>query len=438
MKIAVFGAGYVGIVCAAAFASQGHKVICIDRDVGLIERLNQGHCHLLEPGLPELLSEVYGNGSLSFSSEWTADVTECEFIFLAVGTPAHEDGHANLDELKHVLAGLERASLRAQAIVIKSTVPPGTLLSLMDQSKLFNCHWVSNPEFLVEGAALSSFLKPHRILIGTTSERAKTLMRELYEPWVRDGVPYLEMSPTSAELAKYASNAMLASRVSFMNEIAQISHSVGASISEVKTGMMLDPRIGCEYLSPGPGFGGPCLPKDLRALLSLAEGLELPSPLLSGVLSRNELQIKWLLSELRRFVDRPLDGLHVGIWGLTFKAGTDDFRGSPAVAFLKSLLEAGALVKAYDPHLSDEKAAALVPGPEKMCFEIATTPGAAIEGQEVLCVMTDWPEFRNFDLSRLAGLMKRARVFDSRHGLSREALNALGIDAWILGEGAGR
>jgi UDPglucose 6-dehydrogenase len=412
MKLTIVGSGYVGLVAGTCFADSGNDVVCIDVDAGKIKALNAGKIPIYEPGLEELVHKNVREKRLSFSTDLAAAVAQSEVVFIAVGTPEGETGDA---DLQHVLAAAEdigKALKRYTLIVDKSTVPVGTADRVREViSKVTDQPFdvVSNPEFLKEGAALDDFLKPDRVVIGTNSEHARRIMAELYGPFVRTENPILYMDPRSAELTKYAANAMLATRISFMNDIAALCERVGADVDSVRKGMGADKRIGYPFLFPGVGYGGSCFPKDVKALVAIARDFGIEFDLLRAVERTNEAQKRLLLQRATRHYG-DLTGKHFAVWGLAFKPRTDDMREAPSLVMIEGLLGKGATLSAHDPvatqvakrHFGDR-------------VRYTQTPYEALEKADGLFVLTEWNEFRRPDFDRMKKLMRQPVVFDGRN-----------------------
>jgi UDPglucose 6-dehydrogenase len=431
MNIAVVGTGYVGLVVGACLAENGNTVICVDKDEQKVATLLAGRIPIYEPGLEELVTRNVAEERLSFSSDLPAAVRRSDIIFIAVGTPQDEDGSA---DLRHVLAVAEqigRAMNGHKVIVNKSTVPVGTAARVREVVGKATTHpfaVVSNPEFLKEGAALEDFLKPDRVVIGTDDPRVEALMRELYEPFVRTGNPVLVMDHASAELTKYASNAMLAARISFMNEMANLCDRLGGDVRMVRMGVGTDSRIGSSFLFPGIGYGGSCFPKDVKALIRMGAAAGLDMSLVRAVDGVNEAQKLVLLPRLREFLG-TLAGKVIALWGLAFKPRTDDFREAPALALIQALIKEGASVRAYDPKAM--AAAREVLG-DRVTFTARNYD--AVEGADALVVATEWNEFREPDFQRIRERMRRPAVFDGRNIYNPQTLKELGFHY----EGIGR
>ena len=431
MNIAVVGTGYVGLVVGACLAENGNTVLCVDKDEQKISTLLAGRIPIYEPGLEELVSRNVAEERLAFSSDLPGAVRRSDIIFIAVGTPQDEDGSA---DLRHVLAVAEqigRAMNGHKVIVNKSTVPVGTAARVREVVGRTTTHpfaVVSNPEFLKEGAALEDFLKPDRVVIGTDDPRIEALMRELYEPFVRTGNPVLVMDHASAELTKYASNAMLAARISFMNEMASLCDKLGGDVRKVRLGVGTDSRIGASFLFPGIGYGGSCFPKDVKALIRMGANAGLDMTMVRAVDGVNEAQKLVLLPRLREFLG-TLAGKVVALWGLAFKPRTDDFREAPALALIQALLKEGAAVRAYDPKAMTAAREALG---DRVTFTARSYD--AVDGADALVVATEWNEFREPDFQRIRERMRRPAVFDGRNIYNPQTLKELGFHY----EGIGR
>jgi UDPglucose 6-dehydrogenase len=431
MNIAVVGTGYVGLVVGACLAENGNSVICVDKDQDKITALAGGEIPIYEPGLEELVSRNVAEERLSFTSDLANAVRRSDIIFIAVGTPQDEDGSADLSHVLEVAEQIGRAMNGHKVIVNKSTVPVGTAGRVREAVSAVTGHpvaVVSNPEFLKEGAALEDFLKPDRVVIGTDDPRVEALMRELYEPFVRTGNPVLVMDHASAELSKYAANAMLAARISFMNEIARLCDRLGADVRNVRLGVGTDTRIGSSFLFPGMGYGGSCFPKDVKALIRMGAGAGLEMPMVRAVDGVNEEQKLLLLPRVREFLG-TLAGKVVAVWGLAFKPRTDDVREAPALALIDALLKEGASVRAYDPKG--------IPAARQVLEDRVTFTARsydAVDGADALVVATEWSEFREPDFQRIKERMRRPAIFDGRNLYNPQTLRDLGFHY----EGIGR
>ncbi len=431
MRVAVVGTGYVGLVVGCGLADSGNQVICVDVDENKIAALRRGVLPIYEPGLDVLLDRNTRDGRLTFTTDLAEGVRAAEILFVAVGTPPTEDGSADVHHVVAVAEGIARALDGYRLIVIKSTVPIGTGDRVREIVASLSPHAVdvaSNPEFLKEGAAVEDFMKPDRIILGVGSDRARRLLEDLYLPFTRTGCPVLVMDVRSAEMAKYAANAMLATRISFMNELSGLCERVGADIHHVRLGVGADPRIGPHFLYPGVGYGGSCFPKDVRALIGTGRGVGLELDLLGAVHRVNERQKRVLIDKIATHFGPSLDGLRFALWGLTFKPHTDDIREAPALVMLDALLAREADVCAYDP----------VAGPAVQALYGDTVAFAdnayeALAGADALLVVTEWPQFRMPDFERMRRLMRQPVIFDGRNLYDPNKLRALGFTYQAIG-----
>lgn len=413
MRLAVVGTGYVGLVAGACFAETGNDVICADIDEAKVARLAAGEIPIYEPGLEPLVRQNLADGRLRFTSDVAQAVRHARVIFIAVGTPPQEDGSADLQHVLAVAAAIGRHMQEPTVVVTKSTVPVGTAARVRaaiaaETEVAFSV--CSNPEFLKEGAAVDDFMKPDRVVIGVDSDEAREIMGELYAPFVRTGNPILFMDICSAEITKYAANAMLAARISFMNQVAEICERVGADVSLVRHGMATDSRIGSSFLFPGPGYGGSCFPKDVRALIGTAREVGITPALLEAVESVNRHQKGMLFRKLVGALGADLSGRQIAVWGLSFKAGTDDVRESPALPLVESLLGAGAVVHVHDPKALDTFS---VHFGDRITYH--TDPYEAVRGAAALVIVTEWLMYRNPDFERLRGLLAMPHIVDGRN-----------------------
>lgn len=429
MTIAVFGAGYVGVVTGVCFADLGNRVYCVDVDERKIERLRQGDPIIYETGLRELLERNVKAGRLQFTTEVAEAVHAADVLFICVGTPPRPNGDADLTYVHQVATTIGRHMESYKAIVNKSTVPVGTFdrvrRAVQDAQEGRNVPFdvVSNPEFLREGAAVRDFQNPDRIVVGCDSPRAREVMTRLYGPITRTTRPILFTSVPSAEIIKYASNAMLATRISFMNEVSQLCEAVGANVTDVARGMGLDTRIGPRFLHAGCGYGGSCFPKDVKALAQTLEQHGLTSTLLQAVDYINERQKRRVVQKLRGELP-TLDGARVAVWGLAFKPRTDDVREAPAITVIEELLRSYARVRAYDP-VANENASRVLP--ERAGLEFVDDAYAALEGADALVILTEWDEFREPDYERIRTLMRTPLIIDGRNILVPDDVRALGF-----------
>ena len=440
MKTAVFGTGYVGLVTGTCLAEIGHEVTCVDVDAGKIEGLRQGVIPIYEPGLEPMVRNNHAAGRLQFTTDAASAVASNEIIFIAVGTPPDEDGSADLRYVLEVARTIGR-NLRSSAIVVnKSTVPVGTARlvreaishELEQRGVEVGFDVVSNPEFLKEGAAIADCMHPDRIVIGSDDSSSIEALRKLYGPFVHNHDRFVVMDVASAELTKYAANAMLATRISFMNEIANVAERVGADVEAVRQGIGSDPRIGWHFIYPGAGYGGSCFPKDVQALARTAARHGYRSELLTAVEAVNERQKGRLFDHIREFYADGLTGRTIAVWGLAFKANTDDIRAASSRRLIEALWEAGVRVRAYDPQARDEMRR--VYG-ERDDLVLCASADEAVEGADALAVVTEWREFRSPDFARLREALRDAVIFDGRNIYSPEDVEAAGIRYYGIGRG---
>ena len=437
MKVTVFGTGYVGLVQGAVLADAGHRVMCVDVDADKVAALNAGQITIHEPGLEPLVRTSHAAGRLAFTTDAAQGVAHGELIFLAVGTPPGEDGSADLQHVLAVARTIAQHMDAPKTLVNKSTVPVGTAdrvravvaeqLAARGVRHAFEV--VSNPEFLKEGAAVADCMRPDRIVIGTTSPAAEAQLRELYAPFIRNHDRMVVMDVRSAELTKYAANAMLATRISFINEMAALADRLGADIEAVRRGIGSDPRIGYHFIYPGAGYGGSCFPKDVKALIRTAQSVGLTPSVLQAVEQRNESQRRVLGNRIMAHYGGSLRGKTIAVWGLAFKPGTDDMREAPSRTLLAQLWEAGAQVRAHDPVAMAE--ARRVFG-ARSDLTLCDTPAQALEGAHALAIVTEWKVFRVPDFEQMAQLLADRAVFDgrnlyeparmARHGLHYESI----------------
>ena len=440
MKVCVFGAGYVGLVTAACLSEMGNSVVCLDVDQAKVAALQQGAMPIHEPGLSELVVRNVAAQRLRFTCDAEQAVNHGTVVFIAVGTPANEDGSA---DLQHVLAAAASIGLHMhdhKIIVDKSTVPVGTAEqvhkavaeSLRKRGAVVPFSVVSNPEFLKEGDAVEDFMRPDRVIVGSDDEQATLLMRSLYAPFLRNRDRLMLMDVRSAELTKYVANAMLATRISFMNEMALLAERVGADIEQVRRGIGSDPRIGTQFLYAGCGWGGSCLPKDVRALQQTALDTGLELTLLQAVQGINDRQRGLLIERLVDRLGPVLDGHTIALWGLAFKPGTDDLREAPAIFILEELLRRGAHVAAFDPVAMPGVAGRF---PNESRLTLANSPMEAVKGASALIVVTEWREFRSPDFDVLLSTMRRPLVLDGRNLYDPQTLRELGFEHVGIGRG---
>ena len=426
MHIAVVGTGYVGLVTGACFAEFGVDVTCVDVDAEKIARLNEGHVPIYEPGLEQLVTKNTAAGRLRFTTDLDSAVEQTLVIFLAVGTPPREDGSADLTYLEEAARQIARAMNGYKVIVTKSTVPVGTgarIRRIIQEHQPQPCNFavVSNPEFLREGAAIDDFMRPDRVVIGTSDEEAAAIMRDLYRPLYLIETPFVITTVEAAELIKYAANAFLATKISFINEIANLCERVGADVHDVARAIGMDNRIGRKFLHPGPGFGGSCFPKDTHALAHIARAYGCEPLLVSAVIEVNARQRRLMVEKIERLVGE-LTGKEIAVLGLSFKPNTDDMREAPSVDIIRALVARGARVRAYDP-VAMEAARQILPD-----IAYATDEYRAVAGADALVFVTEWNQFRALDMERIRGLLRQPKVADLRNIYEPDAMRALGFE----------
>ncbi len=425
MKICVVGTGYVGLVAGTCFAESGNDVICVDVDAAKVAALRAGQVPIYEPGLEELIRRNVEHGRLTFQTDLGDAVRRSALCFIAVGTPEGKDGEADLSAVMAVAKGIGESMDGYRVIVDKSTVPVGTAARVEAVIGACTDHEfdvVSNPEFLKEGAAIDDFQKPDRVIIGCRSERAGWVMEELYKPFVRTGKPILRMSPESAEMAKYAANAMLAARISLMNEIANLCEVTGSDVEDVRRGVGLDQRVGPAFLFPGVGYGGSCFPKDVKALIQVADQYSQRAQILRSVDEVNDRQKGWLFEKFQQYVGGDPSTKRVAVWGLSFKPRTDDMREAPSVVLIESLLDSGVRVAAHDP--------VAMPVAERIFgdkIEYFDNAYEALAGANCLVIVTEWQEFKQPDFDRIRKLLKTPLVIDGRNLYDRETMERIGF-----------
>lgn len=437
MKLAVIGTGYVGLVTGTCFAETGNQVTCVDVDLEKVNKLKNGQITIFEPGLEKLFLRNQKEGRLYFTTSLHEAIEHAQVIFLALPTPPGEDGSADLSYIINVatqLGGLLKSS-DYKVIVDKSTVPVGTAARVRqavlasakeDLSQAFDV--VSNPEFLREGVAVDDFMKPDRVVIGTSSPRAMQVMHELYAPFVRQGNPIITMDEASAELTKYAANAFLAVKISFMNEIAQLCERLGADVDMVRRGIGSDDRIGKRFLFPGIGYGGSCFPKDVKALAKSSTDAQYDFKILKSVMAVNELQKVHLIPQLESHFNGNLSGKHFALWGLSFKPNTDDIREAPAFYMIEALLSSGATITAFDPEAMENSKTILG---DRIRF--AENQYEALTGADALLIATEWNEFRTPDFEKIGSLLKQKTIFDGRNLFDLETMEKSGFHYVSIG-----
>jgi len=425
VDVTVVGSGYVGLVAGACLAETGNTVRCVDVDAAKIERLRRNEIPIYEPGLEPMVASNQAAGRLRFTTDLAGSVRESQVIFIAVGTPPGEDGSADLQHVIAVAEGIGRAMDGPRIIVTKSTVPVGTARLVRAAVARFSAHEVhvcSNPEFLKEGAAIDDFMKPDRVVVGVDNDHAREVMRELYAPFVRTGNPILFMDIASAEVTKYAANAMLAARISFMNQVAEFCERAGADVNEVRRGIGSDRRIGSAFLFPGPGYGGSCFPKDVQALIHSARQFGLVPDLLEAVEAVNHRQKQVPFAKLQRALGGSTRGRTIAVWGLAFKAETDDMREAPSIVLIEALLAEGATVHVHDPKALETTRAIF--GDRIRYF---ADNYAAAEDSDAVVIMTEWLMYRNPDFERLRRSLTQPVLIDARNLFEPARLAALGF-----------
>ena len=431
MKITVVGTGYVGLVTGTCLAETGNHVCCVDIDERKVNKLRNGQITIYEPGLEKLFERNLKEERLSFTTDLKEGLEDSEIVFLALPTPPGEDGSADLQYVLGVAEHIGKLLTDYKIIIDKSTVPVGTAEKVHAAiARNYNGEFdvVSNPEFLREGVAVEDFMKPDRIVIGTTSERAKERLTELYGPYVRQGNPIIFMDERSAELTKYAANAFLATKISFMNEIAQMCERLGADVDMVRRGIGSDERIGKRFLFPGIGYGGSCFPKDVKALMHSAKEVNYNFEILNAVTDVNERQKSHIVTKIRRYFGNDLKGKHFAIWGLAFKPNTDDIREAPALEIINALVQDGATVSAFDP-----EAMTNVKNIIGDAINFCETPYDCLENADALIIATEWNEFRTPDFDKMLTLLKDAVIFDGRNVFEVSAMEKKGFHYESIG-----
>ncbi len=440
MNIAIVGTGYVGLVSGSCFSEMGINVTCIDIDSKKIERLCNGVIPIYEPGLEEMVKKNRANGRLSFSTSLASCIDSCDAVFIAVGTPPGEDGSADLQYVLEVARTFGKLIKKYTLLVTKSTVPIGTANRVKEavreelekRGENISFDVASNPEFLKEGSAIKDFMSPDRIVIGVDSLRAKELMERIYRPFQLNNYRVIMMDILSAEMTKYAANAMLATRISFMNEMARLCEATGANIDKVRAGIASDSRIGSKFLYPGCGYGGSCFPKDVKALVRTGEEHGVKMEVIASVEHVNQLQKRVVFEKLLKAFDGDLKGRRIAVWGLSFKPETDDMREAPSVVIIRLLLEAGAEVIAYDPVAMDESKKRYLGD----SIKYAVSQYEAVEGADALALVTEWKLFRVIDWNRLKNAMKGRIVVDGRNIYSADEMRDNGFRYYSIGKKA--
>lgn len=437
VRIAVIGSGYVGLVAGACFADSGVNVVCVDVDEAKLERLKKGDVPFFEPNLSEIVKRNWPD-RLEFSSNLPESVKGRDVVFVAVGTPPNEDGSADLSHVLKVAEDVAKVATNELLLVLKSTVPVGTnarVRQVVEKYAKYKIHVVSNPEFLKEGDAVNDFMKPDRVVVGTDDDRAFEVMRRLYAPFNRQRGRIQRTSPKTAEIVKYAANALLATKISFMNEIARICDATGGDVEDVRIGIGTDKRIGTHFLYAGLGFGGSCFPKDLRALVNTGNELGISMRVAEAATQANLIPVKTMVSHMERDLG-GLDGKVIAIWGLAFKPRTDDVREAPALRIIAELKQRGATVRATDPQAMGTALEKLKASYTADIVTMCNTPFEACEGADALLIATEWNEYRNPDLERLASMLKKKWIFDGRNVLVPAAVAEVGLNYRGIGRPA--
>ena len=444
MKLCIVGTGYVGLVSAACFAEMGNTVICVDVNPAVVEKLNAGSVHIFEPGLEPMVRRSRADGRLSFTTSLEEGIAGADCAFICVGTPPQPDGSCDLSYVRQVAHEIGRYMRNELVVVDKSTVPVGTAdmvrgiikEELAARGLVLNVDVVSNPEFLKEGDAISDFMKPDRVVLGTDSERAASIMRELYSPFARTMEKLIVMGVRSAEMTKYAANCMLATKISFINEIATICERVGADVRDVRTGIGSDSRIGYQFIYPGVGYGGSCFPKDVKALIQTAESAGVEPMLLNAVEAVNARQKKHMAERIQEYFEPQggVKGKTLALWGLAFKANTDDMREAASIDIINALTAAGMKIRAFDPVAADN-ARRIFKGNELV--EILDDQYALCRGAQALLVVTEWNQFRNPDFARIKTLLTAPLLFDGRNLYSPSAMAERGFAYFCIGRPTG-
>jgi UDPglucose 6-dehydrogenase len=440
VRLTIFGSGYVGLVTGACFAEAGNSVLCVDVDERKVEKLSRGESPIFEPGLDELLKRNLAAGRISFTTDAAEGVKHGLFQFIAVGTPPDEDGSADLRHVLAVAEAIGRHMSEYRVVVTKSTVPVGTAdkvkakidATLKERGIAVEFDVVSNPEFLKEGAAINDFMKPDRIVVGTDNPRTAELLKALYDPFTRNRERMIVMDVRSSELTKYAANAMLATKISFMNELANLAERMGADIEKVRQGIGSDPRIGYHFIYPGCGYGGSCFPKDVQALARSAREYSFNAELLAAVESVNKRQKGVLFERIKKYFNGDLAGKTIALWGLAFKPNTDDMREAPSRTLMESLWKEGAKVRAYDPVARDEALRIYGNRPD---LTLTGSSMDALEGADALAIVTEWQEFRSPDFELMRSKLRYPVIFDGRNIYDPAFVKRFGLSYYAIGRG---
>lgn len=432
MKLAVIGSGYVGLVAGACFAETGNQVICMDKDEEKINKLKQGIIPIYEPGLDKMIARNVEKGRLTFTTDMKYTVHNSDILFIAVGTPPDEDGSADLSHVLAVAKAIGQNMNAPKIVVDKSTVPVGTaklVKETIEKETDYEVNVVSNPEFLKEGAAINDFMYPDRVVIGTSNPEVAKIMQELYAPFVRTGNPILIMDEVSAELTKYAANSILATKISFMNEIANLCDRVGADVENVRKGIGSDKRIGYSFIFPGVGYGGSCFPKDVKALIRTAKDYNYEMRILQAVEAVNEDQKRSLIPKILNYFGGDITGKTFTVWGLSFKPKTDDMREAPSRVIIAELHKLGASIKAHDPVAMDEARRLKIDSMATLCDDNYE----ALQDSDGLILVTEWLEYREPDFERIKSLMRTPVIFDGRNVYDPQKVKSLGFDYFGIG-----
>lgn len=440
MRVTIFGAGYVGLVTGVCLAEVGNHVLCVDINKARVQKLKEGVCPIHEPGLPELIAKNMKAGRLSFTDDLAFGISHGFYLFIAVGTPQDQDGSADLQYVDSVANSIGDYIEDYRIVVTKSTVPVGTCDQvekiiqerLIAREKTIVFDVASNPEFLREGAAIEDFMKSDRIVVGTKNERAEEHFKVLYAPFNRNQDRLIIMDPRSAELTKYAANAMLATKVSYINEMSRLSELLGADIEKIRIGIGFDPRIGTHFINPGCGYGGSCFPKDLSALLQMAKLTSLDLALIGAVQKVNEDQKKILFYKMKKYFNGTLQGKTIALWGLSFKPNTDDMREAPSRTLIELLWSEGARIHAHDPVAMNE--ARRIYG-DRSDLKFCQTPEETLENADALAIVTEWPVFSSPDFQRIKQELKQPVIFDGRNLYDPDYLRKLGFQYYAIGRG---
>jgi len=432
MRIAVIGTGYVGLVSGTCLAETGNHVVCVDVDINKVNKLKSGVVTIFEPGLENIFQRNIREGRLTFTTNLEEAIKDVILIFLALPTPPNEDGSADLSYVLGVAEQLGKIITDYKVIINKSTVPVGTadkVKAAVAENAACEFDVISNPEFLREGVAVEDFMKPDRVIIGTTSARARKLIEELYKPYVRQGNPIIFMDERSAELTKYAANSYLATRISFMNELALLAEKLGANIDNVRIGVGSDNRIGRRFLFPGIGYGGSCFPKDVQALAKTAKENKYDFKILNAVMNVNNIQKHILSEKVLNYFGADLSGITIGIWGLAFKPNTDDIREAPSLYIIQELLDAGAKILAYDPEATSNVRNYFcnLDETQKARLIFVERGWDAVKNVDALAILTEWTEFRGADLAEIKANLKQPVIFDGRNIYDLDAVEAIGF-----------